>query len=38
MKLGVDVRGELQMIVDGDVSRKFANATAGVSYHFLSLP
>lgn len=38
MKLSVDVRGELQMIVDGDVSRKFGNATAGVSYHFLTLP
>lgn len=38
MKLALDVRGEMQMVVDGDVSRKFANATAGVSYKFFSLP
>ncbi len=38
MKLAVDVRGEMQMIVNGDVSRKFANVTAGVSYRFFSLP
>jgi opacity protein-like surface antigen len=38
MKLGLDVRGELEMIVDGDVSRKFGNLTAGLSYHFLTLP
>ena len=38
MKLGLDVRGEVQMVVSGDVSRKFANATAGLSYHFLTLP
>ena len=38
MKLSVDVRGEMQMIVTGDTSRKFANATVGVRYGFLSLP
>jgi len=38
MKLSVDVRGEMQMIVTGDTSRKFANATVGVRYSFLSLP
>jgi hypothetical protein len=38
MKLALDVRGEMQMVVDGDVSRKFVNATAGVSYHVLALP
>ena len=37
-KLDVDVRGELNMISLGETSRKFANVTAGVSYHFLSLP
>ena len=37
-KLDVDVRGELNMITLGETSRKFANVTAGVSYHFLSLP
>jgi hypothetical protein len=37
-KLDVDVRGELNMILLGETSRKFANLTAGVSYHFLSLP
>jgi len=37
-KLSVDVRGELQMIVTGDTSRKFGNATVGLRYSFLSLP
>jgi hypothetical protein len=37
-KLDVDLRGELDMITLGETSRKFANVTAGVSYHFLSLP
>jgi opacity protein-like surface antigen len=37
-KLDVDVRGELNMITLGETSRKSANVTAGVSYHFLSLP
>lgn len=37
-KLDVDLRGELNMITLGETSRKFANVTAGVSYHFLSLP
>lgn len=38
IKLSVDVRGEMQMIVTGDTSRKFASATVGVRYSFLSLP
>ena len=38
IKLSVDLRGEGQMIVDGDTSRKFGNWTLGVSYSFLSLP
>jgi opacity protein-like surface antigen len=37
-KFDVDLRGELNMITLGETSRKFANVTAGVSYHFLSLP
>ena len=37
-KLSVHVRGELQMAVDGQVSRKFANVTAGVSYALFSIP
>jgi opacity protein-like surface antigen len=37
-RLDVDLRGELNMISLGETSRKFANVTAGVSYHFLSLP
>ena len=38
MKIGLDIRGEMQMVVDGDVSRKFANATVGLSYNLFSLP
>ncbi len=38
VKLGVNVRAEGQMIVNGDTSRKFGNLTAGLSYTFLSLP
>ncbi len=30
-KLSIDVRGELQAVVDGGTTRKFANVTAGVS-------
>lgn len=37
-KLSVHVRGELQLAVDGEVSRKFANVTAGVSYALFSIP
>jgi hypothetical protein len=37
-KLSVDVRGELQAIVDGQTTRKFANATAGLSYSLFSVP
>jgi len=37
-KLDVDLRGELNLIALGETSRKFVNVTAGVSYHFLSLP
>ena len=32
-KFGVDVRGELNMMTTGDTSRKYANATVGVTYH-----
>lgn len=31
--LSIDVRGELNAVVDGDVSRKWGNATVGVSYN-----
>jgi outer membrane protein with beta-barrel domain len=34
-KLSIQVRGELNMIVTGDTSRKFANATVGVGYSLL---
>ena len=37
-KLTVDVRGELQAAVDGGVSRKLANISAGVSYSIFSMP
>lgn len=37
-KLSVDLRAELQAVVDGDVTRKFGNATAGVSYRLFGLP
>lgn len=36
--LSVDLRGELTAVVDGDVSRKWANATLGVSYALFKLP
>jgi hypothetical protein len=35
--LSVDVRGELTAVVDGDVSRKWANATVGVSYNVFKM-
>jgi opacity protein-like surface antigen len=31
-KISVEVRGELNMVVTGDTSRKFANATVGLNY------
>lgn len=37
-KLTASARAETQMIVTGDVSRKFGNLTFGLTYHFLSLP
>jgi hypothetical protein len=37
-KLSIHVRGELAAAVDGDVSRKWANATIGVSYDIFSTP
>lgn len=36
--LSAAVRGEMQMIVNGDVSRKFGNLTFGLTYHFLNAP
>lgn len=37
-KFSVDLRGELQAAVDGDVSRKTANITLGASYSIFSMP
>lgn len=37
-KLSLDVRGEFQIVVDGDASRKFGNLTVGASYALFSLP
>jgi opacity protein-like surface antigen len=37
-KLSIHLRGELAAAVDGDVSRKWANATVGVSYNVFSTP
>lgn len=37
-KLSVDLRGELQAAVDGDVSRKMLNITLGASYSLFSMP
>jgi opacity protein-like surface antigen len=37
-KLSIHVRGELAAAVDGGVSRKWANATIGVSYNVFSTP
>ena len=36
--LALHLRGELDAAVDGDVSRKWANVTAGLQYTFLKLP
>jgi opacity protein-like surface antigen len=37
-KLSVHVRGELAAAVEGETSRKWANATLGVSYNVFSTP
>ena len=37
-KVSVDLRGELQAAVDGDVSRKMVNVTLGASYSIFSMP
>lgn len=37
-KVTIDLRGELQAVVDGEASRKFGNATVGVSYALFSMP
>lgn len=37
-KISVHIRGELQTVVDGDASRKFGNATVGVTYALFSMP
>lgn len=34
-KISIQVRGELNMVVTGDTSRKFANGTVGLSYSLL---
>lgn len=37
-KLSVHVRGELQVVADGEASRKFGNLTLGASYALFSMP
>ncbi len=37
-KISVELRGELQAAVDGDVSRKMVNVTLGASYALFSMP
>jgi hypothetical protein len=37
-KLSIHLRGELAAAVDGETSRKWANATLGVSYNVFSTP
>lgn len=37
-RLGVHLRGELQVVADGDASRKFGNITLGASYALFSMP
>jgi hypothetical protein len=37
-KLSIHVRGELAAAVEGETSRKWANATVGVSYNVFSTP
>lgn len=37
-KISLHIRGELQAVVDGEASRKFGNATVGVTYALFSMP
>lgn len=37
-KFAISLRGEMDALVTGGTSRKFADVTLGVSYNFLSLP
>lgn len=37
-KISIHIRGELAAAVDGESSRKFANATVGLSYALISAP
>lgn len=37
-KLTVHLRGELQVVADGEASRKFGNVTLGASYALFSMP
>lgn len=37
-KISVHIRGEMQMAMDGDASRKFGNVTVGASYALFSMP
>jgi hypothetical protein len=37
-KITVHLRAELQMVVDGETSRKFGNATLGASYALFGMP
>lgn len=37
-KFSLDLRGELQAAVDGDVSRKMVNVSLGASYSLFSMP
>ena len=37
-KLSIHLRGELAAAVDGEASRKWGNATIGVSYNVFSTP
>lgn len=37
-KLSVHLRGEMQIAVDGEASRKFGNVTLGASYALFSMP
>jgi len=37
-KFGIDLRAEMQAIVDGETTRKFGNFTAGLSYSLFGLP
>jgi len=37
-KVTIHVRGEMQMLVDGETSRKFGNVTLGASYALFGMP